>query len=74
MSRVLKSRKMVVAALAALVLALGVGQAVLDRMQSATYGTAPPLPRLAKAHASEARPITAQLFDKTLGPDIERAM
>jgi len=31
MSRVLKSHKMVVAALAALVLALGVGQAVLDR-------------------------------------------
>ena len=47
---------------------------LLDRIQVDAYGSPTPLPQLAKVHAPEARLITVQPFDKTLVPDIERAI
>ncbi len=48
--------------------------ALLDRIQVDAYGAPTPLPQVAKIHAPEARMLTVQPFDKTLIPDVERAI
>ncbi len=48
--------------------------ALLDRIQVEAYGAPTPLPQVAKIHAPEARLLTVQPFDKTLIPDVERAI
>ncbi len=47
---------------------------LLDRIQVEAYGAPTPLPQLAKIHAPEPRLLTVQPFDKTLVPDVERAI
>lgn len=47
---------------------------LLDRIQVDAYGAPTPLPQLAKIHAPEARMLTVQPFDKTMIPDVERAI
>ena len=47
---------------------------LLDRIQVDAYGAPTPLPQIAKIHAPEPRLITVQPFDKTLIPDVERAI
>ena len=48
--------------------------ALLDRIQVDAYGAPTPLPQLAKIHAPEPRLLTVQPFDKTMIPDVERAI
>ena len=48
--------------------------ALLDRIQVDAYGVPTPLPQLAKIHAPEPRLLTVQPFDKTMIPDVERAI
>ena len=48
--------------------------ALLDRIQVDAYGALTPLPQLAKIHAPEPRLLTVQPFDKTMIPDVERAI
>jgi len=48
--------------------------ALLDRIQVDAYGAPTPLPQLAKIHAPEPRMLTVQPFDKTMIPDVERAI
>jgi ribosome recycling factor len=48
--------------------------ALLDRITVDAYGAPTPLPQVAKIHAPEARLLTVQPFDKTLIPDVERAI
>jgi ribosome recycling factor len=47
---------------------------LLDRIQVDAYGAPTPLPQLAKIHAPEPRLLTVQPFDKTMIPDVERAI
>lgn len=47
---------------------------LLDRIQVDAYGAPTPLPQLAKIHAPEPRLLTVQPFDKTMVPEIERAI
>lgn len=47
---------------------------LLDRIQVDAYGAPTPLPQLAKIHAPEPRLLTVQPFDKTMVPDIEKAI
>ena len=49
-------------------------KALLDRIQVDAYGAPTPLPQLAKIHAPEPRLLTVQPFDKTMIPDVERAI
>ena len=48
--------------------------ALLDRIQVDAYGVPTPLPQLAKIHAPEPRLLTVQPFDKSMIPDVERAV
>ena len=48
--------------------------ALLDRIQVDAYGAPTPLPQLAKIHAPEPRLLTVQPFDKSMIPDVERAV
>ncbi len=48
--------------------------ALLDRIVVDAYGAPTPLPQVAKIHAPEARLLTVQPFDKTLIPDVEKAI
>jgi len=48
--------------------------ALLDRIHVDAYGAPTPLPQLAKIHAPEPRLLTVQPFDKTMIPDVERAI
>ncbi len=47
---------------------------LLDRIQVNAYGTLTPLPQLAKIHVPEARLLTVQPFDRSMIPDVERAI
>ena len=47
---------------------------LLDRIQVDAYGAPTPLAQVAKIHAPEPRLLTVQPFDKTLIPDVERAI